>query len=243
MTGMSTLLEINGLKFSYGRQSLFEDFSLSLKDNQVIGLLGLNGQGKSTLLKLLAGVLPVSPATTRKVMSTDSRQPLSIGYMPERPLFFPELTARDNVVFAAGLQGLAGDNISRMVDDSIRRCRLEDRQHQLAGHLSKGYQQRLGLAMAIVHRPRLLLLDEPIDGMDPGQVRETHALISELSSAATILISSHRVFEINELCQRVLFLHEGKIRHDLSLGDSQSRENLADLFEKVTSNGLQGETA
>lgn len=236
---MSTLLEISGLRFSYGRQSLFDDFSLSLEDNQVVGLLGLNGQGKSTLLKLLAGVLPVSPSASRKVMAGDSRQPISIGYMPERPLFFPELTARDNVAFAAGLQGLGGDQLKRMVDDTVNRCRLDDRQQQLAGHLSKGYQQRLGLAMAIVHRPRLLLLDEPIDGMDPGQVRETHSLIRELSSAATILISSHRVFEINELCQRVLFLHGGKIRHDLSLADSQSRENLADLFEKVTSSETQ----
>ncbi len=231
---MDCLLKIDHLYFSYGREQLFEDLSLSLYEQQIVGLLGLNGQGKSTLLKLLGGVLALPAKIKTDAYRNFGGRHAAIGYMPERPLFYPELTVLDNVRFAAQLHGVDKSCLQQQVEQTLSGCRLQEKRRKAAGNLSKGYQQRLGLAMAIVHQPRLLLLDEPIDGMDPGQVRETHKLISELSAHTSLLISSHRVFEMTDLCHRVLILHEGCIRKDLLLGDDFSQQQLSDVFEEVT---------
>ena len=230
---MNCLLKIDSLSFSYPGQVMFEGLSLQLNSSQVVGLLGANGEGKSTLLKLLAGVLPKSAGVLKVCDSEIAPNALTIGYMPERPLFYPELSVQDNVSFVARLHKVDSFELQQRVAEIIDRCQLSEKKRTLAGTLSKGYQQRLGLAMAIVHKPLLILLDEPIDGMDPGQVRETHALIRELSEHSSLLISSQRVFEMTDVCDRVLFLKNGKIIQDRLTDGEISHQELSDLFDNL----------
>ena len=230
---MSCSLEINNLHFSYEKKPVISGLSVTTSATGIIGLLGLNGEGKSTLLRIIAGILPTMDNSVQCHSDAGNGQN-PIGFLPERPLFYPELTIMENLRFAAQAQGVAKADLDQRVSETLHTCQLSDRQRQLAGHLSKGYQQRLGLAMAIVHQPQLLLLDEPTDGLDPQQIGETHQLIQTLAQQCTIIISSHRLDEINQLCKRLLILHQGKLVHDADVCDQPLNGSLAALFSELT---------
>ena len=230
---MTCSLAINNLSFSYAKKPVITGLSLNTSQAGIIGLLGLNGEGKSTLLKIIAGVLPTGENSI--ICHSDTAGRLNpIGFLPERPLFYPELTVTENLAFAAQVQGVDQQALQQRISETLQLCQLTDRQAQLAGNLSKGYQQRLGLAMASVHQPRLLLLDEPTDGLDPQQIGETHQLIQSLAENATIIISSHRLDEISQLCQRLLILHHGKLVHDANICDQPADASLTELFHTLT---------
>ena len=228
---MTFELEISNLHFSYEKQPVITGLSLQISQAGIIGLLGLNGEGKSTLLKLLAGILPATDNSIHFSSASGNINP--IGFLPERPLFYPELSVTENIHFAGQIQGIDSASISRHVDEAVQMCQLSEKYRQLAGNLSKGFQQRLGLAMAIVHQPELLLLDEPTDGLDPQQIAETHQLIRSLAERSTIIISSHRLDEISQLCDRLLVLHNGKFKHDADISDQQQRKNITALFNSI----------
>jgi ABC-2 type transport system ATP-binding protein len=229
---MPCQLEIKNLHFAFNKSTVIDDLSFTADENGTIGLLGLNGEGKSTLLKIIAGILPAGNSVTFEAGVASDWHP--VGYLPERPAFYPELSVNENMTFAASLNGISKHQQSPYIDEALKLTRLEDRQQQLAGSLSKGYQQRLGLAMAIAHKPELLLLDEPTDGLDPQQIQETHNLITSLAQDCCIIISSHRLDEIDRLCQRVAILHNGKIAHDVTIADTDNQHNLENLFAEIT---------
>ncbi|MBT8439558.1 MAG: ABC transporter ATP-binding protein [Gammaproteobacteria bacterium] len=229
---MPCQLEIKNLHFAFNKSTVIDDLSFTADENGIVGLLGLNGEGKSTLLKIIAGILPAGNSMTFKPGVASDWHP--VGYLPERPAFYPELTVNENMTFAASLNGISKHQQTPYIDEALKLTRLEDRQQQLAGSLSKGYQQRLGLAMAISHKPELLLLDEPTDGLDPQQIQETHNLISSLAQDSCIIISSHRLDEIDRLCQRVAILHNGKMAHDVTIADTDIAHNLENLFAEIT---------
>lgn len=231
---MTCDLVIKELKFSYNNKPVFSGLSLNLSENGIVGLLGLNGAGKSTLLKIIAGILP-SDAEQINCISKTSNQTKSVGYLPERPLFYPELTVTENIRFVAESHGLTGETLNSNTDRTLQQCHLSERRRQLAGNLSKGYQQRLVLAMAIVHQPDLLLLDEPTDGLDPQQIKETHQLIKTLAQQAMIIISSHRLDEISRLCNRILILHQGQFMHDAEITDKQEYDHIEKIFSHIIS--------
>ena len=229
---MPCQLEIKNLRFAFNKSPVIDELSFTAAENGIIGLLGLNGEGKSTLLKIIAGILPAADSVTFTPEVSSDWHP--VGYLPERPAFYPELTVNENMAFAASLYGIGKHQQTAYINEALKLTRLEDRQQQLSGSLSKGYQQRLGLAMAIVHKPELLLLDEPTDGLDPQQIQETHSLISSLSQNCCIIISSHRLDEIDRLCQRIAILHNGKIAHDVTVADVDDEHNLETLFAEIT---------
>lgn len=229
---MTCDLEIKDLNFSYNNKPVFNGLAFNLSENGIVGLLGLNGAGKSTLLKIIAGILPSDGAQINCISETNSQAKL-IGYLPERPLFYPELTVTENILFIAESQKLYGDKLNNNIENTLQQCHLTERRHQLAGNLSKGYQQRLGLAMAIVHQPDLLLLDEPTDGLDPQQIKETHQLIKTFAQQATIIISSHRLDEISRLCNRILILHQGQFMHDAAISDEQEYDHIEKIFSDI----------
>jgi len=229
---MPCQLQITNLHFAFNKSTVIEDLSFSANENGIIGLLGLNGEGKSTLLKIIAGILPAGNSMSFVPGVSSDWHP--VGYLPERPAFYPELSVYENMTFAASLNGIDKHQQTAYIDEALNLTRLADRQQQLAGSLSKGYQQRLGLAMAIVHKPELLLLDEPTDGLDPQQIQETHHLITRLSRDCCIIISSHRLDEIDRLCQRIAILHNGKIAHDVTVADTINEHNLETLFAEIT---------
>ncbi len=231
---MSCHLEINNLHFSYQSKMVLSGLTLQITQPGIVGLLGLNGEGKSTLLKILAGIIPV--AGTSIACTEQSLENVNpTGYLPERPLFYPELNVYENIKFAAEIQGIRGQLLHRQIDQAMQHCHIAQNAKQLAGSLSKGFQQRLGLAMAIVHQPGLLLLDEPTDGLDPQQISETHQLIKSLAENTAILISSHRLDEISRLCNRLLILHQGKLQHDADVTDQQRHEDIDQIFKQIIS--------
>lgn len=231
-SGMSCQLQVNRLNYRHAGNTLIADVSFEILENGITGLLGLNGAGKSTLLRLLAGILPDNGSVSCRPGITSDWHP--IGYMPERPAFYRELSVLENIRFAGQLNGISSSNIRAYADEAIELSGLQQRRRQLAGQLSKGFQQRLGLAMAIVHKPELLLLDEPSDGLDPQQVGETQQLLRTLANDCAIIISSHRLDEISRLCRRLLILHQGRLVHDLGMDESHDHKQVEALFMQVT---------
>ena len=229
---MPCQLEIKNLHFAFNKSMVIKDLSFRAAENGIIGLLGLNGEGKSTLLKIIAGILPSADSLSFTPGVSSDWHP--VGYLPERPAFYPELTVNENLVFAASLNGIGKTELEPYIREALQLAQLDDKQQLLAGSLSKGYQQRLGLAMAIAHKPELLLLDEPTDGLDPQQIQETHSLITRLSRDCCIIISSHRLDEIDRLCQRIAILHNGRIAHDVNVADAGDEHNLEKLFAEIT---------
>jgi ABC-2 type transport system ATP-binding protein len=185
----------------------------------VLGLLGPNGAGKTTCLRLLSGCL--APTTGRiEILGIDlTRRPIAakrhLGYLPERPPLYPELRVDEYLRHCARLHRVPRAEIAAAVDAAKQRCGLGEVGRMLIAKLSKGFRQRLGIAQAILHRPRLVILDEPTEGLDPLQMRETRALIRELSRECGIILSSHLLSEVQAVCDRALVLHQGR----LLLGD------------------------
>lgn len=209
------MIEVCGLTKRYGRQVAVQDVSFTVGAGEVVGLLGPNGAGKSTILRVLACYLPASSGTVRvagrDVFHEADAVRRQIGYMPENNPLYPDLRVREYLRFRARLKGLRGAAGRRRVDAVLEQCGLTDVAGKIIGTLSKGYRQRVGLADALVHEPRLILLDEPTIGLDPHQLRAVRAMIRALARERTILISSHILPEIEATCGRVLILFAGRI--------------------------------
>ncbi len=211
---MPSLLEVENLERRDSTRRRVAGVSFTVQRGEVVGLLGLNGAGKSTTLLAIAGVLAPSAGAIRIDGRDLSREPrrakASLGFLPERPPLYPELTVDEFLRFAARLRGLPAGRVAGAVDSAKSRCGLTAVGRRLIQQLSKGYQQRVGLAQAIVHDPPLILLDEPSSGLDPAQAQEIRDLIAGLGEAHGVIFSSHLLDEVQRVCQRVEVLHEGR---------------------------------
>jgi len=211
---MPPLLEVEKLERRDGPRLRVAGVSFTVQRGEVVGLLGLNGAGKSTTLQAIAGVLAPSAGAIRIDGRSLDREPrrakASLGFLPERPPLYPELTVDEYLRFAARLRGLPAGRVAAAVDAAKARCGLSTVGRRLIQQLSKGYQQRVGLAQAIVHDPPLILLDEPSSGLDPAQAQEIRALIGGLGEAHGVIFSSHLLDEVQRVCRRVEVLHEGR---------------------------------
>jgi ABC-2 type transport system ATP-binding protein len=211
---------------SVGRQRAgrpaVRDLSLSLEAGQVLGLLGVNGAGKSTTLAMIAGALvPDSGAIQLQGQDFLEHPELArqaLGWLPESAPTWPELTVREHLEAHGRLRGLRSDNLSQACDAVLVRLELKDLARRLAGVLSQGQRQRLGLACALLHRPALLVLDEPANALDPVQVVALRGLLRELAAGGTaVILSTHQLSEVTAVCDRVAILHEGTLRYDAPL--------------------------
>lgn len=189
------------------------NFSLTLEPGETVGLLGLNGAGKSTTLALLTGALAASEGSVKIAGCDLHRDGASarhnIGFLPESPAIYPELTVDENLDFTARLYGVKNAREKRQ---QVKvHCDLGSVGNKLCSKLSRGYRQRVGIAQAIIHEPRILVLDEPTAGLDPAQAADLRALISSLAGERAIILASHILLDIEQLCQRVVILHEGRV--------------------------------
>ncbi len=217
MTG-EVLLEARGIARRYGARVALQAFDLTLCRGEVLGLLGLNGAGKSTALQILAGVLAPHAGYVRLCGHDLAGNPLAakrqLGFLPEIPPLYPEARVDEYLAFSAALRAMPAVARAAAVARAKARCGLADVGGRTIRNLSKGYQQRLGIAQAIVHEPAVLLLDEPTVGLDPVQIREVRELIRTLGVGSGVLLSTHLLSEAESLCTRVVVLHEGRIAYD-----------------------------
>jgi ABC-2 type transport system ATP-binding protein len=211
----STTLSARNLTWRYNRRKIVRGISLELNRGEVLGLVGQNGAGKSTTLQLLSGVL-LPHSGNIEICGYDLLQhPESakarIGFLPEIPPLYREMRVDDYLVFAAKLRLVPGPRIPDALTRARMRCGLQDAGHKFIGTLSKGYQQRVGIAQAIIHSPEVIILDEPTAGLDPAQIRDIRALIRELGDAHSVILSTHLISEVENICDRVEIMQEGRL--------------------------------
>jgi len=230
------LLQLRAVSRVLAGRRVVADLNLSLDRGSVLGLLGVNGAGKSTTLRMIAGLLTPSSGQVL-IGGVDLREEPAVarrlGFLPEQAPLYPELRVQEYLAFCARLRGLRGDAIAPAVSRIIERCGLGDVRRRLLGNLSKGFQQRVGLAQAIVHAPELVVLDEPASGLDPLQAVQIRALVRELGQEHAVILSTHLLPDVQACCERVAILHEGTLRYDgprQALGD-----DLEAIFLRVVS--------
>jgi ABC-2 type transport system ATP-binding protein len=204
-----------GLSKLYGARRALTDVSFRIAENEVVGFLGLNGAGKTTVLKILSGLLVASSGRVHVDGLDLAAHPMEvrrrIGFLPDRPPLYPELTVRQMLTHTARLNGVVPARVETRVFEVLRLCELDDVADDLIEWLSHGFRQRVGIAQAIVHEPKLVILDEPISGLDPAQIVAMRGLIRGLKDKHTVLLSSHILPEISQTCDRLLVLHQGRI--------------------------------
>ena len=233
------MIEVSHLTKQYGNHLAVDDVSFTVADGQICGLLGPNGAGKSTIMNILTGYLS---ATSGQV--TVAGHPLPeeadaakacVGYLPEQPPLYPEMTVQEYLTFAAELKGVKKAERKEQVCRAARRTGLEAVLPRLIRSLSKGYKQRVGIAQALLGSPRLIILDEPTVGLDPAQVIEMRKLIRELGRAHTVILSSHILSEVQAVCQQILILSKGHLAAAGSLEElTADGKSLEEVFLELT---------
>jgi len=213
-------LSARNLTRRFGSRQVIHGVSLELKRGEVLGLLGHNGAGKSTTLQMLTGCLLPDGAEKNEcsieICGIDLlRQPAlakaHIGYLPETPPLYREFSVDDYLIFAARLRGMKSGEAAAALAQTRQRCGLEAVGRKIIGTLSKGYQQRVGIAQAIIHHPDVIVLDEPTVGLDPAQIREIRTLIRELGDSSSVILSTHQLGEVESICDHVQIMQHGKL--------------------------------
>jgi len=225
------MIRIRNLTRRYGSLVAVDDVSVEIERGEVVGLLGHNGAGKTTVMKILTGFLEASAGSVSVGgvdVSRDRRGvQRQIGYLPENAPLYPEMAVQDYLYMLAALRGVATGDLDRAVAEAAAATGLHDHLVAPIGTLSKGYRQRVGLAQAIVHRPEVLVLDEPTNGLDPVQIQSIRELILRLAEKTTIILSTHILQEIEAVCDRVLVLIDGHLAADGSLASLLASEAVA----------------
>ncbi len=227
-------IEAKNLSKNYGKQSAVQDLNFRLEQGQIVGFLGPNGAGKSTTLKMLLGL--ISPSEGSVLIDGKNPQDQAIelkkqiGYLAENNPLYPEMYVREFLAFIGNIHQL--QNLDKRVQEVIEWVGLQTEAHKKIQELSKGYQQRVGIALAIIHDPKILILDEPTSGLDPNQRDEIRDLIKSLQKDRIILFSSHILSEVEAICDRVLLIHQGKLASDSPMNEIKGLEK---FFKEKTS--------
>jgi ABC-2 type transport system ATP-binding protein len=238
-TAGEPMIEAIGLSKFYNNFAACRDVTFTINRGEVAAFLGPNGAGKSTTMKLLTGYLAPSAGSARIAgfdMATQRIEGATrLGYLPENGPLYPDMSPRALLTFFGEARGLRGAALARRLDAVIQICHLEAVIGKPTGKLSKGYRQRVGVAQALLHDPDVLIMDEPTAGLDPNQILEVRKLIRDLGQTKTILLSTHILQEVEAMCNRVIFINEGRVvfqgtPHELAPDPS----HYADRFHELT---------
>lgn len=217
---------VSNLGKKYGQQWAVQGLSFQAQPGEIIGFLGPNGAGKSSTLKMLVGLLNPSEGNASiqgiEVHAETIGLKKQIGYLAENNPIYPDMYVKEFLTFIGNMQGFSAETCTKRTQEVIELVGLSHEQNKKIGELSKGYQQRVGIAQAIFHNPDILILDEPTSGLDPNQMEEIRHLILSLKSNKTILFSSHLLSEVESICDRILLINKGKLMADCSIEDAKS---------------------
>lgn len=212
------MIKVTGLTRKFGDFTAVDNLSFQVEDGEILGFLGPNGAGKSTTMKMLTGFLAPSAGQIQVFDHDVTSQPVAvkenIGYLPEGAPAYSDMTVNAFLIFAARIRGLRGDAMKARIDDVVQKVDLESVLSQRIETLSKGFKRRVGLAQALLHDPRVLILDEPTDGLDPNQKHQVRELIRNLSRDKIVIISTHILEEVHAVCTRALIIAAGRIVAD-----------------------------
>jgi ABC-2 type transport system ATP-binding protein len=227
------MLEVRNLTKRYGDIVAVNDVSFSAAQGQILGFLGPNGAGKTTTMRSLPGFLPASSGTAKvagfDVFTESAEVRRRIGYLPENPPLYADMTTEAYLRFVARIKGMPKAAIEDAIERVVKLCGLDAVRTRLLGHLSKGFRQRAGLAQALIHDPPVLVLDEPTIGLDPRQIIEIRSLIRQLAGQCTVILSTHILPEVSQICEKVVIINEGRV----VLEEDMARLTRAGSLEEV----------
>ncbi|MDA8017388.1 MAG: ABC transporter ATP-binding protein [Thermoanaerobaculia bacterium] len=225
------MIEARGLTRRFGDLTAVRDVSFQVEDGEILGLLGPNGAGKTTTLRMLTGFLPPTDGSVtiagHDLLDEPAVARRELGYLPENVALYPEMRVAEYLAFRARLARLPGRERQPAIDRAISGCLLGEVKDQIIGTLSKGYRQRVGLAAAILHGPKVLILDEPTVGLDPKQIISIRELIRDLGRERTLILSTHILPEVEQLCQRVLIIDRGRVIAEGTPAELQGHSDLS----------------
>jgi ABC-2 type transport system ATP-binding protein len=233
------VIKVEHLTKTYGTQKAIDSISFEANPGEILGFLGPNGAGKSTTMKILSGFIPQDSGTATvagfDVTSHSIEVRRNLGYLPEHNPLYLDMYVKESLEFVSNIHKLS--NVSQRISEVIELTGLGVEQHKKIGALSKGYRQRLGIAQAIIHDPKVLILDEPTTGLDPNQLVEIRQLLKELGRSKTVILSTHIMQEVEAICDKVVIINKGQIIADDTLaGLKTSHENksLETIFITLT---------
>jgi ABC-2 type transport system ATP-binding protein len=233
------MIEVSHLTKYYGDFPAVQNISFSAQMGEVLGFLGPNGAGKSTTMRIITGFIPASQGTVTvdgfDVFKESHEVRRRLGYLPENPPLYSDMTVSSYLKFVARIKGVPKTGVLPTLDATLEKCSLESVANRLIRHLSKGYRQRVGLAQALIHDPPVLILDEPTLGLDPKQTLEIRNLINDLAEDRTVILSTHILPEVSQICNKLVIINEGKLVLEQDLQELTRGATLEDVFIRTIS--------
>ena len=232
------MIEVQQLTKRYGDLTAVSNISFAVDSGQILGFLGPNGSGKTTTMRIITGFMPATSGTVKvagfDIFEDSFEARKCIGYLPESPPLYSDMTVTSYLRFVARIKGMRKAEIASALERVLTLCGLTTVTDRIAGHLSKGFRQRVGLAQAIIHDPQVLVLDEPTVGLDPQQIIEIRSLIKKLAGSHTVVLSTHILPEVAQVCEKVVIINAGHVvMEDLIPNLTQQGQTLEDVFLKV----------
>jgi len=228
------MIEVRNLTKRYGDLVAVRDISFSAGPGQVLGFLGPNGAGKTTTMRIITGFMPATSGTVKvagyDIFDDSYEVRKRIGYLPENPPLYADMTVTSYLRFVGRIRGIAKAELPDSVDRVLHTCGLAEVTERVVGHLSKGFRQRVGLAQALIHNPSVLVLDEPTIGLDPRQIIDIRTLIRQLAGDRTVILSTHILPEVSQLCEKVVIINEGHIAVEDTLTNLTQGGSLEQVF-------------
>jgi len=240
------MIEVKNLTKRYGEIVAVRNISFTAQKGEILGFLGPNGAGKTTTMRVITGFLPPTSGTVKvdgfDIFEQSHEVRKRIGYLPEHPPLYNDMSLVAYLRFVARIKGVPRSAMPEAVERVVETCGLKDVRRRVLGHLSKGYRQRVGLAQALIHRPSVLVLDEPTIGLDPLQIIEVRGLIRELAGERTVILSTHILPEVTQLCQKVVIINEGQVAVEERLDSLTKEMSLEEVFLRTIGGDDAGAT-
>jgi ABC-2 type transport system ATP-binding protein len=241
------MVEVRGLTKFYGEFRAIQDVSFTAERGEILGLLGPNGAGKTTTMRIITGFMPASEGTAVVEgfdVSTEAQEARRrIGYLPENPPLYHDMTVSSYLKFVGRIKGVKRSELAGALDRVLEKCFLTEVASRIVGRLSKGYRQRVGLAQALIHNPPVLILDEPTIGLDPRQIIDIRGLIKELAADRTVILSTHILPEVSQICGKVVIINEGRVVVEKNLKELAQGASLEEVFLRYISKEVESKEA